>query len=236
MVNSTGISVEVPESGNFAETDDKISVMEWKSDLPLGLVESKELLPILLVYLEFTHLKNLYRQGWLQRGVPKERCESVAEHTFATAVLALLLAEAYFPQLDACQVARLGLIHDFGEVYTGDLTPQDRVKAREKHRLEREAVRKIFSRLPQGEQYARLWEDYEKGATPEARFVKQIDRLEMGLQAWVYERQGMGSMQDFFDSARQALSEPILLEALEAMEAQRSPFEKAAQGKPGGED
>lgn len=60
-------------------------------------------------YFEFNYLKQLYRRGWLRRGILKERCESVAGHTFAVAVLAYWLAGADYPELDAGRVIRLAL-------------------------------------------------------------------------------------------------------------------------------
>ena len=85
-------------------------------------------------------LKQLYRQGWLKRGVPPERCESVAEHTLGVAVLVMLLADTRFPELDAQKVLRMALLHDFGEIDAGDFTPIDGISLQEKHRLEKESV------------------------------------------------------------------------------------------------
>ena len=152
-------------------------------------------------YFEIAHLKQLYRQGWLRRGIPRERCESVAEHTFGTALLAWWLAQAYFPDLDSVRVLRLALLHDLGEVYAGDLIPEEGVPPAEKHPRELESVQKIFAKLPEGKLYLQLWLEFEEGSTPEARFVHQVDRLEMALQASLYEVQGYSRMQEFFDTA-----------------------------------
>ncbi len=53
-----------------------------------------------------------------------------------------------------------------------------------------------------------MWQEFEQGQTPEARLVRQLDRLEMGLQAAVYRSQGLGELAEFSGSAMQALSEP----------------------------
>ena len=118
-------------------------------------------------YFEIAHLKQLYRQGWLRRGIPRERCESVAEHTFGTALLAWWLAQAYFPDLDSVRVLRLALLHDLGEVYAGDLIPEEGVPPAEKHARELESVQKIFAKLPEGKLYLQLWLEFEEGSTPE---------------------------------------------------------------------
>ncbi|HWQ84427.1 MAG TPA: HD domain-containing protein [Anaerolineales bacterium] len=161
-------------------------------------------------YFELSRLKQLYRQGWLKRGLSRERCESVADHSFAAALLAYWLARAEFPELDAGRVLSMALMHDLGEVYVGDLIPQDKINPLTKHEMESQAVNQIFANLPEGDLYIQVWEEYEAASSPEARFVRQIDRLEMALQASLYEHQGERNMQEFFDSAGQAVSDPRL--------------------------
>lgn len=195
--------------------------MEMKAENPFTLISGLDIHPIIEAYFEFNHLKQLYRQGWLKKGLPSKRCESVADHTFSVAVLAYFLAQAYFPDLDLSRVIRLALLHDFGEVYAGDLTPDDHVSSTEKERLEREAIERIFSKLPNGEDYLNLWEDYERQSSDEARFVRQIDRLEMALQASVYEKQGFPDLDNFFISAGRAISDPQITALMEELSAIR---------------
>ena len=158
-------------------------------------------------YFELSHLKQLYRQGWLKRGISTRRCESVADHSFATALLTYWLARAEFPELDAERVLQMALMHDLGEIYVGDLTPQDQINPQSKHEQERRAVNQIFDNLPGGNTYILIWEEFEAAISPEARFVRQIDRLEMALQACLYEHQGETGLQEFFDSADLAVSD-----------------------------
>ncbi len=189
--------------------------METKAGHPANLLEGQTLPPWVRAYYEFCQLKQLYRQGWLRRGIPKERCESVAEHSLGAALLALWLAESSFPELDANKVLRMALVHDFGEIYTGDIIPSDPVSAADKQQRERQSVQQVFAGLPQGAAYLALWEEFETGESAEARFVRQIDRLEMGLQASLYQRQGFPHMDEFLASARAALSDQRLLETLD---------------------
>ncbi len=172
---------------------------------------------VVRAYLEWQHLKQLYRQGWLRRGVPAERCESVADHVLGTALLAMQLADAGRPELDAERVLRLALIHDLGEAHAGDLTPADGVSAEDKHARERDGVRRVVDGLPGGARLLALWDEYEAGTTPEARFVRQVDKLEMALQAAVYEGQGLGDLGEFLDSAREAIGDPELLALLDSL-------------------
>jgi putative hydrolase of HD superfamily len=192
-----------------------------KAALPLTLFCGEQLSSLVEAYLEFGHLKQLYRQGWLRRGVPERQCESVAEHSFGVAVLALFLVDAHFPDLDRDRVLRMALLHDFGEIYAGDLTPGDTVPPEEKHRREANAVAEVLGKLPSGAEYIALWHEYEARATPEAQLVWQVDRLEMGLQASVYERQESVDLSEFYASAREALSAPELRAVLDELEELR---------------
>ncbi len=190
--------------------------MEQKAENPIQTLEGITIAPLIAAYFELCHLKQLYRQGWLKRGIPRERCESVAEHTFGAAMLAWWLAQTSRPDLDLCKVVKLALVHDFGEVYAGDIIPADGISEQEKSRRESVAVQQVFSKLPGGQIWIEAWREFEEGATAEALFVRQIDRLEMGLQAVVYARQGLGEMSEFINSARRALTDADLIGLLEA--------------------
>lgn len=184
--------------------------MRSKSAPPRSAFTGQDLAPLIEAYFELNQLKVLYRQGWLRRGIPPERCESVAEHVFGMAMLAWWIAGAYFPLLDPNKILRMVLAHELGEIYTGDLVPGDQVPAEAKHRLEREGLLRVVGKLPSGAEILALWEEYEAVLTPEARFVKQVDRLEMAFQAAIYEKQGLGDMSEFFASAGAGvLDEPL---------------------------
>ncbi|HAL91716.1 MAG TPA: phosphodiesterase [Verrucomicrobia bacterium] len=194
--------------------------METKRAQAIHHLEGRESLPIIEVFYEFNHLKSLYRQGWLRAGIPKEHCETVAEHSLGVALLALFLADE-FPELDKGKLVRMGLLHDFGEIYAGDIVP-GKMSLEEKHGLERKSVERVFSRLPRGKDYLAAWEEFEEGQTAEARFMKEIDRLEMGLQASVYEHEGMGDLSVFFDSTDRALTTPKLRGILDVLRGLRA--------------
>ena len=195
--------------------------MRVKAPLPLALFAGEHLSPIVEAYLEFCHLKQLYRQGWLRRGIPAQRCESVADHSLGVAVLALLLLDSYSLDLDRDRVLRMALLHDFGEIYAGDLMPSDGVSPADKHCREAAAVDRVLGKLPNGAEYTDLWQEYEAGLTQEARFVRQVDRLEMGLQATVYERQEGADLSEFYASVGEVLSIPELYAILSELQALR---------------
>jgi putative hydrolases of HD superfamily len=176
--------------------------------------------PALASYFRLMRLKRLYRQGWLKRGLPEPLCESVAEHSFGTALLVLLVAgrsgdAGGLGRVDVAHAALLALAHELGESYAGDITPVDGVRGEEKLRLEREAIARALEGHPDREWFVSLWEEFEACSTPEARFVKQLDRLEMGLQAALQDAEGHPGMEEFFDSARRTVAEPRLRAILE---------------------
>jgi len=192
-----------------------------KAPFPGAYLEGADAPALVAAYYELNQLKQLYRQGWLRRGIPPERCESVAEHSFAVALLALFLVDAVAPDLDRGRVTQMALLHDLGEVYAGDLTPGDDVSDADKRASEERSVARVLSKLPGGADCLALWHEYEHGSTPEARFVRQVDRLEMALQAGVYEHQEGRPLPDFWESAQAALSNPALRALLEAARALR---------------
>jgi putative hydrolase of HD superfamily len=142
-------------------------------------------------------LKLLPRTGWLQRGL--QNVESIAEHSFAVASLALIVGDLH-PGLDRERLLAIALVHDLAEALIGDLPASaSRLFGKEaKHGAERRAMLELFGSLPQAEHYLELWEEYSHGATPEARLVKALDRLELLAQALQYERAGARSLNEFW--------------------------------------
>jgi nicotinamidase-related amidase/5'-deoxynucleotidase YfbR-like HD superfamily hydrolase len=173
-------------------------------------------------YVRAMALKRLYRQGWLKRGVPEQRSESVADHSFGTALLALLLAPESGPgrAFDRDRAALMALVHELGEVDAGDITPVDGISLEEKSRRERASVLRVLGGLPRGREILGLWEEFEEGKSDEARFVREIDRLEMGVEAASLHAEGHAGMEEFFESAGRSLRSERLRAALaQAIEA-----------------
>jgi len=166
--------------------------------------------PMIEIFFEYAQLKNLYRQGWLKKGVSELDCETVADHSFGVALLGYTIAEEYRPDLDSAKVMKLGLFHEMGEIYAGDFTPTDNVTADEKTQKEYLGVQQVFSRLPNSQKYISIREDFEFQKSPESKFVKQIDRLEMALQANLYERMNYDELEEFFPYVQERISSPEL--------------------------
>lgn len=192
--------------------------MQTKDANPSCHLRGKATDAMIELYFDLCHLKQIYRQGWLQRGIPALRCESVADHSFGVAVLVMFLADRYAPELDIAKLLRLSLLHDFGEIDAGDVTPADGVTSDQKVQREQASMWRVLRRLPDRERYIALWQEYETGASPEAHFVRQVEKLEMALQASVYEHQRLAELGEFFASTRTALQDDQLHDILTALE------------------
>jgi putative hydrolases of HD superfamily len=184
-------------------------------------------------------LKRLRRQGWVDRGVVSP--ESVADHSYRLALLVLILASRS-PGVDPCRAVTLALVHDLPEALAGDITPFDDALGRPgvdrsalfrqrpvfdpetyqaKKEREREAVEDLTSGLP--EDVAALvqdaWLEYESGSTPEARLVRQADKLETWLQALEYAvEQPELVIESFRIGTREAVDDPALAGLLNAID------------------
>jgi putative hydrolase of HD superfamily len=172
--------------------------------------------------LRFLHLagelKRTRRAGWALRGVPA--AESVADHSWRMALLALLLAPRAGPEVEVARCVALALVHDLAEAVVGDITPFDGISAEDK-RAREEAAMHHLSALAGDETLLELWREYDAGESPEARLVKELDRLETVLQAAEYAAEpapGQLPLDEFWGAARERIrSQPAagLLAALE---------------------
>lgn len=156
--------------------------------------------------LECLALKALPRAGWVRVGV--DRPESVAAHSWGVAWLVLALCP---PDLDRLRALEIAIVHDLPEVRVGDLTPHDDVTPDDKHAAELQALEALAEGLPDGERLVALWREYEAAQTPEARFVKACDKLDMALQAAAYQAaQPHLALGEFIDSALARLDDESL--------------------------
>lgn len=181
-------------------------------------------------------LKEIRRQGWIDRGV--DQPESVSDHSFRVALMTLVLGERD-ETVDTARAVTLALVHDLPEAITGDITPFDdqlddpdldrddvfrqipRYSPRadlEKTSAERTAMHELTSGLPDdlGTMLIDAWEEYEAGETPEAQMVRQIDKLETLIQAREYQELQQELIIDSFrKGAEQDVTDPVLIRLLE---------------------
>jgi len=153
--------------------------------------------------------KDLERRGWvLVAGV--QNPESVADHSFSVSVAVAFLGDAL--GMDTLKLVRMALIHDVCEVMTGDLQPGE-VSKEEKRRLERSALARLLKGLPPQVRrtYLTAFEEFNRGRTREAVLAREVDKLEMVLQAIEYEKEGVDPkrLKEFWRAARIRLRTPL---------------------------
>src|ERR671923_181401 len=167
-------------------------------------------------------LKSIKRAGWVSK-VKVEDAESVADHTFSMATMAMLLSDML--GFDTHRVIKMVLMHDLAESIVGDYMPGD-VTARQKLAKEKKAMKFILSGIPKRvrEEYEEIWLEYLHNRTEIAKFVHRIDKLEMALQANQYAKQGYSDklLAPFFESAKTAVGDAggdIVKEILKSLRA-----------------
>jgi len=157
-------------------------------------VDPEEALGFLL---QAARLKWVPRIGWLLRGVSDP--ESVAEHAWGVALLALALSEGVEGPLDRGKLLTIALLHDLPEAALSDIpTPALRyLPPQAKRRAEQAAMADLLAPFPEADRLLEWWYEFEEASSPEGRLVRDADRLEMLLQAHLYE-QSRGCLLDEF--------------------------------------
>lgn len=144
---------------------------------------------LIKLYFQFNHLKDIYRQGWIKNLLGKEyidEIESIADHSWSVAMLAISVIEKYNLEYDITKCMKLSIIHELGEIYAGDFTPSDNITKDKKHELEEKAIQRVFDTINFDNDFIELWQEYENQETKESQFIRQLDKLECIMQASCY--------------------------------------------------
>lgn len=154
---------------------------------------------IIQTIFRFDVLNTLPRTGYLIRGISDP--ETVGEHTFSASVLAILVCDALLAQgisFSTEKVLRMVILHESGEIIIGDIpAPAKRLMGPGvKNEIERKAAKKVLAYFPE---LHPLIDEYEDKANIEARIVKAIDKLQMMIKVLIYESQGQGRLDDFWE-------------------------------------
>ena len=124
-------------------------------------------------------LKTVTRSGHTSAG----SLESVAEHTWRLALMAMVLY-GRTPDVDLARLLKMCLVHDLGEAVGGDVPAPAQAAAPGKAARERADLLGLVASLPDevGREIVALWDEYEAAASREARLAKGLDKLETILQ------------------------------------------------------
>ena len=113
-------------------------------------------------------------------------------------MMAMAAPAALAAKLDMQRCTSMALVHDVAEALVGDLTPLDGVAKAEKSRRESTTMDYVAKRLlggcDGGGRIRELWQEYEDAATPESVFVHDLDKVELLLQMFEYEKRAGGGV------------------------------------------
>ncbi|KAE8441379.1 hypothetical protein EG329_005006 [Mollisiaceae sp. DMI_Dod_QoI] len=190
--------------------------------------------------LPFLHLlevlKHLDRTGW-KRWL--DRPESVAAHMYRLEFLVMFAPMG----VDKERCRWIAFCHDIAESFAGDIPTYAPVSKAEKYKLEDFGIRYIESLLqlvdPKlGANIRAAWEEYENGntpeATPEGRWVREMDKFECMIQAHEYEQSTYGEQNlEEFQGQTKYIHSQEGKDMLELLQQERQAhFQKRSQRTP----
>ncbi|MFC6632729.1 HD domain-containing protein [Microbulbifer taiwanensis] len=135
----------------------------------------KEIEQTLEFIVEVEKLKAVLRKT---KPVGLERRENSAEHSWHVCLAALMLKDYANEPVDIDRVIKMLLIHDLGEIDAGDTIVYASETAQQKT-AEAEGVKRVLAMLPdnRGDEYFKLWCEFEAGESAESRYARAIDRV-----------------------------------------------------------
>lgn len=159
---------------------------------------------LLTILFHGNQLKRTSRTGWVQRGV--SNAENVAEHSFGVVYTVLMLAQVINDEIDLEQALVMAVLHDLAEGLTTDIpSPAWRFLPEGiKTAVERQAMEEIWGEnTAVAHNLMPIWEALHADDSPEAKLVHDADKLEMYMQALVYEQQtGNQRLGEFWETPR----------------------------------
>lgn len=184
-------------------------------------IDSDQIKDLIDFALNTGKLKDTVRTGWVVNvdgQIPNS--ESVADHSWRMAILAKFLAPKF--GIEPNLAAVMALIHDLGEAESGDEVVQHGSEivadSEAKLKKERGGLEKIMQDIdPEGE-ILQMFDEFEEGITPLAMFIKQIDKLDMALQALDYHKKYGVDLSKFIENARLNMKDPLFITLMEEIE------------------
>ena len=140
----------------------------------------------LQLLLSANQLKRVPRTGWVMRGVVD--AESVSDHTFGVTFASLVLAQMVDEPLDTVKMLTMALIHDLPEAILGDIPAPSWRHFPEgtKPVVEEQTLRALLTGLAWGDEWQTWWCEFGDRNSLEAMLVRDADRLDLLIQAFVY--------------------------------------------------
>lgn len=150
-------------------------------------MKTETLKKILKVFLTLQWAKELPRQGFIALGFKRNEADSVAAHSWTTAMVTYMLGSQMVKdgqELDLNKAVKMALFHDMAETIVGDVGTFVKGMAGGAFApIEAEGLKWLIKDLPQNKEIISLVEEYMKRKTVEARLVKVADNLDALAQA-----------------------------------------------------
>ncbi len=135
---------------------------------------------------QFDFIKEIDKEKFIQRQTrlsDNVRRENDAEHAWHMAIMTVLLSEYANEKIDLLRTVTMLLIHDIVEIDAGDTYAYDEEGLNTQREREGRAADRIYALLPedQRKKLRDIWEEFEAGETPEAKFAHTMDNLQPAM-------------------------------------------------------
>ncbi|MFW5932809.1 MAG: HD domain-containing protein [Candidatus Hadarchaeota archaeon] len=155
-------------------------------------------------------MKRIPRMGWLEAGISPVEAEDVAQHTFETSSVALLLLDSVKMDLNRVKVLEMSIVHDWAEAVTGDFSREvsEQLGRDKKEEIEEKVLENILLKdLGEPDRYLELWKEYSNLKTNEAKLVRAADRISILLEATYLLSKGESSkkLKEIWETVRDEL-------------------------------
>lgn len=156
-------------------------------------------------------LKEVKRTGWLYKDIPDS--ESVADHSFGVAMLALTVP---LPEgIDRDKLVKMALLNELRDLKTGEIVWEkgvhvNLIRHKKKVNSQKNIISKLFEVI--GNKKLKKWViEYLEQKTKTAKFLRELSKLEMVLQALEYEKRiHPYKLNEFWINADKCIEDPVL--------------------------
>lgn len=196
----------------YLTNEEAKNISEEESDPLIEMGSASHILNFLTKTIES---KKILRRGWVRERINNP--ESVAEHSFQLGVMVLIFADKL--GLDKSKLLTMAILHDLGEVFTGDIVwSRGKIINIEKRTIKEEAeikgILKLFKTISAEKKFIGIFKEMIERKTPEAEIFWQLDKLEMAIQALQYEIENKKKLDEFFINAEFHIYTPFLKKIL----------------------
>lgn len=168
-------------------------------------------------------IKQEPRLGWARKGACDEKaallkhpCEVVASHQWGVMWLIMAISKTAafqleFPKFNHEIAHEMASIHDLAELVIGDITPVEGVTSEQKHIMESKAMSSIMADYPDevSSKMTSVYNRYETRDCIESKFVKDCDKLDFMITAFVLERQNFRGFEEFYPNSNKGFFSKI---------------------------